>query len=242
MAMSSISIINACTVVTDHELAAMTAAIQKQVNGDFAPIYGTVARLTFVPKGGKPASGTQIVAVTDSADQAGALGYHDLTAQGLPLGKVFAKTTLNDGGLVSVTLSHEVLEMLADPYLNKGVLVQAGRQTTFYCYEVCDAVEEDHLGYPIDGIQVSDFVLPRWFDATARSPTLFSFKRHVNAPFALAGGGYVGVWVPNEGWTQRVADARSIRHAARAKVGSRRERRRIPLDQWLLSTAHAEVT
>ena len=30
--------------------------------------------------------------VLDTSDQAGALGYHDVTPQGLPLGKVFAKT------------------------------------------------------------------------------------------------------------------------------------------------------
>jgi len=38
----------------------------------------------------------------DNADQPGALAYHDLTPDGLPLAKVFVKTTVDNGDLVSV--------------------------------------------------------------------------------------------------------------------------------------------
>src|SRR5882672_9437152 len=84
----------------------------------------------------------------DTADQAGALGYHDLTTAGLPIGKVFAKTTLDAHDLVFVTLSHEVLEILGDPDIN--LIVQKGGRG--YSYEVCDAVEDDSLGYDINGV------------------------------------------------------------------------------------------
>ena len=59
-------------------------------------------------------------------------GYHDLTTTGLPIGKVFAKTTFDAGDLVSVTLSHEVLETLGDPDIN--LIVQKGSRA--YAYEV----------------------------------------------------------------------------------------------------------
>jgi hypothetical protein len=36
----------------------------------------------------------------------------------LPLSKVFVKTTLADGELVSVSASHELVEMLVDPAIN----------------------------------------------------------------------------------------------------------------------------
>ena len=56
--------------------------------------------------------------MTDNPDQAGALGYHEITSQGTPLGKVFAKLDLQSGASWTVTLSHELLEMLADPWIN----------------------------------------------------------------------------------------------------------------------------
>ena len=61
--------------------------------------------------------GGQII-ITDNPDQAGALGYHELTSAGAPLGKVFAKLDLDSGTSWTVTLSHELLEMLADPWIN----------------------------------------------------------------------------------------------------------------------------
>ena len=52
------------------------------------------------------------VVFLDNADQPGALAYHDLTPSGFPLSKVFVKTTLDNNDLVSVSASHELVEML----------------------------------------------------------------------------------------------------------------------------------
>jgi hypothetical protein len=52
----------------------------------------------------------------DDADQPGALAY--LTPDGLPQSKVFVKTTLENNDLVSVSASHELVEMLVDPATN----------------------------------------------------------------------------------------------------------------------------
>src|SRR5262249_31056630 len=58
------------------------------------------------------------VVFLDDADQPGALAYHDLTPEGLPLSKVFVRTTIQNGDLVSVSASHELVEMLVDPAIN----------------------------------------------------------------------------------------------------------------------------
>jgi len=50
----------------------------------------------------------------DNADQPGGAAYHDLTPDGMPLAKVFVKTTVGTR-LVSVSASHELVEMLVDP-------------------------------------------------------------------------------------------------------------------------------
>lgn len=60
----------------------------------------------------------------------------------MPLGKVFAGTDLKYGYTWSVTASHELLEMLADPNINLTVLLQNSETAgTLYAYEVCDAAK-----------------------------------------------------------------------------------------------------
>jgi len=76
--------------------------------------------------------------ILDDSDQAGALGYHDLTSDGLPIGKVFAASDLKAGTSWTVTASHELLEMSplgparAGPFLHVlqgcGVAFKAKRQ------------------------------------------------------------------------------------------------------------------
>lgn len=251
MSNTVVAVKNLSSVIEDADVQAALPAFQKQVTRDFAGSdWGIDAKLVFVPHGGKTPQGAWLLGIFDNADQAGALGYHDLTRSGLPLGKVFAKTTIDDGGLWTVTFSHELLEMLADPNINLCAFdEEAGR---LYAYEVCDAVEADDLGYDIDGVTVSDFVLPSWFEPMhVGKHERFAFKSTVTAPFQLLPGGYIGYFDLDggRGWQQLTAreasDARSISarrvgptpYAARPRVGSRRERRRTPKGQWSTSTA-----
>lgn len=238
---------NFSSVVTDTELKKSLHAFQKQVSHDFASSWGIDASLELVPTSHEPPANAYLLYVFDNADQAGVLGYHDLGQAGQPLGKVFAKTTLDFGGKWSVTFSHELLEMLVDPNINLTAFDEDGGRA--YMYEVCDAVEADSLGYDIDGVTVSDFVLPGWFEPThVTDGEAFAFKSKVPAPFALLEGGYIGYYdLVAGGWFQltarRAVDARKLApqaaavpsYDARPRVGSRRERRRTPKLQWLRS-------
>ena len=203
-----IAVINKSTIVTDYDLRQAVIAIQTQVHRDFYPAWAIDATITwFAPTAVIPSNFWQIV-LFDTADVAGALGYHDLTPSGQPLGKIFAKTAATNGYSWTVTLSHEIVEMLVDPYVNLTVFNQtsdtAGR---LYAYETADAVEDDHLGYRINGVLVSDFVFPAWFDGfRPESSTRFSQMNNVHAPFQLAKGGYASYYdVTVGGWKQTFA-------------------------------------
>jgi hypothetical protein len=244
-----VAIKNLSTVVKDSDVGPAVAALQKQISNDFCGTWGIDARVDLLPRSEKLPPAAWLLGIFDDADQAGALGYHDLTKAGLPLGKVFAKTTLDEGGLWTVTLSHEMLEMLADPNINLCAFDEENRR--LYAYEVCDAVEADKLGYAIDGVTLSDFVLPGWFEPTHVSRgEHFAFKSKVTRPFQLLAGGYISYFdIGGGGWQQLTAremgDAREMSmrslppapYSARPRVGSRRERRRWPKSQWLLSQA-----
>lgn len=243
-----IAVKNLSTVIKDAELQAAVPAFQTQVSRDFVGSgWGLDATLQFFGKKEKVPAKAWLLGVFDNADQAGALGYHDLTKSGQPTGKVFAETTLKDGGLWTVTFSHELLEIIADPNINLCAFDEEARR--LYAYEVCDAVEADSLGYKIDGVTVSDFVLPGWFEPShVTKGEAFAFKSKVKKPFELLPGGYIGYYdLAGGGWQQLTAraatDARQMRssdptpYEARPRVGSRRERRRTPKSQWLLSSA-----
>src|SRR5438552_1347852 len=95
--------------------------------------------------------------------------------------------------------------MLADPNINLCAFDEQNRR--LYAYEVCDAVEADNLGYLTDGVKVSDFVLPGWFEPThVTEGEKFAFMSEVSCPFELLGGGYIGYYdIDGGGWQQLFA-------------------------------------
>lgn len=239
MASIKIAVINASKVLSDNDVQAAVTALQTQVHKDFSPAWGVDADLTFVPQGSNPAPGAWWLVILDNSDQAGALGYHDLTDEGLPLGKVFAASDLQFGYNWTVTASHELLEMLGDPDINLAAYVQKDDGTmTLYAYEVCDACEADQFGYTIDGITVSDFVYPSWFESfRAEGSTQFDHRRYIKKPLGLLAGGYIGAYdvATGSGWHQVVDKKEARSYQMRPRLGSRRERRRTPREQWLKS-------
>ena len=239
--MITIAVINESTIVPDAAMPAVVAALQKQVEEHFWPAWGLDAELELVRKGRAPAPGAWQLVILDDSDQADALGYHETTAAGLPLGKCFARTTSEDGGAWTVTASHELLEMIADPEINLTVFVQDGDTSgKLYPYEVCDAVE--NVTYMIDGVEVSDFVLPSYFEpgtAGAKPAAPFDFLKQLTQPLpALLPGGYIGEFVVGQGsgWTQ-ITDMRARPRRMMPAVGSRRQRRMLPKSVWRRSWA-----
>lgn len=219
-----IAITNSSTCLTDAQVEAVLPAMQKQVSGDFKAYWELDCTLDFLPHSQPLARGWWQVAIVDNPDQAGALGYHEMSSTGTPLGKVFAKLDMESGSSWTATLSHELLEMLADPWINWCAV---GSDSRIYALEVCDAVEDDKLGYEIDGVLVSDFVTPAWFEPTCADR--IDFKQHLSKQLELARGGYISVFNPVNGWTQ--IDARG-NGGPRIPPGSRRQRRKLIRPAW----------
>ena len=179
-----IAIANASTCLTDAQVEAVLPALQKQVSDDFEAYWELDCTLTFLSKSQQLTPGWWQIVLTDNPHQAGALGYHELSSSGTPLGRVFAKLDLESGSSWTATLSHELLEMLADPWINWCAM---GSDSRIYALEVCDAVEDDKLGYNIDDALVSDFITPAWFEPT--DADRIDFKRRLSKPLELARGG-----------------------------------------------------
>lgn len=188
-----IAVVNQSTLVSDEQAAAMAAAIEHQLRADFCPAWGRApvgvgfySAATGVPAG---AHGIALVDTIEDAPQ-GVLGYHTEDARG-QWGTVACKPELDSGAqvltgdwAVSSVLSHEVLELAGDP--SCSFWASAGRRA--YCLEVCDPVEAPT--YEVQGVAVSNFVLPAWFDPQAETGP-FDRLGLLPGPFSILPGGYV---------------------------------------------------
>jgi hypothetical protein len=180
----TIACFNNATVPLGVDFDDLIAAMQEYVNTYVAPVWGTPAKL--VKTSGFQA-GAWAMVFLDDADQPGALAYHDLTPDGLPVSKVFVKTTLEDNQLVSVSASHELVEMLVDPAINMMTTGPDPKAT--YAYESADPVEES--SFPVNGIQMSDFIHPAYFEIfRAPNSAQFDHMKLVKKPFQILKGGY----------------------------------------------------
>ena len=214
----TIACFNQATVALGVDLDKLISAMQNYVDNYVVPVWGTPANLQ---KSTGFVKGAWAVVFLDDADQAGALAYHDLTPDGLPISKVFVKTTLNDGQLVSVSASHELVEMLVDPAIN--MMTTGPDPKLIYAYESADPVEE--LNFKVDGIEMSDFVLPSYFESFHQPGSVqFDHLDQVTKPFEILAGGYQIIF-KNGKWSQVFGSEQ------KAKAFAREDRRQHRSDQ-----------
>jgi hypothetical protein len=228
-----IAVVNQSTLAKPDEVAKVVAALATQVSRDWSPRWYTAGALFVSSPKEAPPEAWQLVLLDDS-DQANALGYHELSATGTPLGKVFVRSVQASGGIWSVAASHELLEMLADPDINlaaEGNDPDDPKSAAFWAYEVCDPVEGDT--YAIDGVTVSDFVLPEYFEMDPPPSSRFDHLGLLMEPFTLRPGGYMSVLsiAKNARWRQIFGDAAPA-YRVEPKPGGRRSRRMLPRHDW----------
>lgn len=247
-----ISIVNRTGSLVDADVLPVVRAINRQLAEDFEPHwqFGATARLDVAgerPRGdqghallkrlpGRHADA--VVYLLDHATVADAEGYHDRNGADVPCGFVFLETCAQCGDPWSMALSHEVLELVADPMNNltvQGPHPHNRSFMVFHTFEVCDPVQNE--SYVIDGVTVSNFVLPGWFTrgdaAGVRNDFLGRSEAGMVLPsFTMAPGGYLCFWDPKrEGhhWTSEMAPGDEVaekRLAAKRKTGLGRGMRR----------------
>ncbi len=171
-------------LVGPEELLNVAAALQTQVTRDLSPIWGVSGcvspfrRLQDVPAGYLPLA---IVSKGDLPDQQ-PNAFHQST-HGQPVGLV----AYVDGW--SLLASHELVEIFCDPW---GKLTAPGvreDQRVQYLVEVCDPCQ--FSSYQINGVPVSDFVTPRYYDEPATTGLRYSFTGSVEHPLQILEGGYI---------------------------------------------------
>jgi hypothetical protein len=202
----NITIANLSKVICAADFHAAVAAVGRQVTEHFQPEWGTGARLKgmWVPLVGKKApiqeGADAVIYVGDSSVDpttgvTDADGYHSANNKGIPYGFVYLDICAKAKEAWSFTLSHEVLELLADP---DTALTVAGSPpkhapkrvpgTVYYDLEVCDPTQGDF--YLVDEVVVSNFVGRKYYGLSGGSGMTNYLNRPLR-PFGVRPGGYL---------------------------------------------------
>ncbi len=198
MFVTQVALVSDTTQVGCRQLSVVAAALQKQVMRDFEPLWHIRATvdsfdsLDDIPLGYWP------VIVVD--DVPGAAGVH-LDRNGQPL----ALAEYDEGG--ALTASHETLEMIADPWGNRliaGNSTKPDQGRVEFLVEVADPPEDAQFGYTVNGILVSDFLTPHFWDPVPAPGVRYSFRNSPPGPREILPGGYISWHDPvTDHWWQQ---------------------------------------
>jgi hypothetical protein len=188
---------------------AAAAALNIQVMRDLSPIWNVQATVRYLPDPKKIPVGVWPVFLVAKLPP-GEGGVH-LDKKNQPYSLVIGTPDSADW---TIDASHETVEMLVDPGGNrlqtsraikiagKGVEDTTGQFD--YLVEACDPCEANGFAYSIDGIAVSDFITPNYYDPVVTSGTRYSFGGHVKQPRQLLPGGYISFINPQSDEFQQI--------------------------------------
>ena len=236
-----LTVVNASNLIQPADFHVVLAAVARQVKEDFTPEWNIPASVrgatAKIGKKQAPIEGNHdaIIYVGDSSQDpttgvSGAYGYHFTNHRDIPYGFVYLDICEKNGDEWSSTLSHEVLELLADPSVILTVTGPHPKRKRGYAHfdlEICDPTQGDT--YQVDSVHVSNFVTRKYFGMTGGSDST-NFMKLPLKPFGVRPGGYFqyeDAHGAHEIDGKKAAARIKIRRAARAMMlGHRRNTRR----------------
>lgn len=217
MSLPKISIINFSEGLSDREAQSVIRAVNRQVLEDFLPAWGVGRELILHASAFDPTHdedvlkednvrASAVLYLVNEGTVEGAAGYHALNNAGVPYGFVYTDISGDDW---SITLSHEVLELVVDP--NAMTFVPgpdpdpAGQgKMVWHTYEVCDAVERTF--YYIDDVAVSNFITPAYFTEGDEAGTRNDFLGLGVTSFGALLNCHLTYYDMDEGWKTYYGD------------------------------------
>jgi hypothetical protein len=201
MELRQVALVSETNNASFSEVSRVSAALQKQAIRDLGPIWevqATVdafAKLEDVPLGYWP------IMIRDDIGISGAAGIHE-DKDGQP----FALVQFDDGW--SLTASHELIEMLVDPFGNRLIAGQSPKPRqgrVEFLVEPCDPSEATEFAYTVNGITVSDFYTPKFFSRVADPGAQYSYTGAIKKPLQVLKGGYLSWHDPKtDHWFQEI--------------------------------------
>lgn len=134
--------------------------------------------------------GSWVVTIEDSID-VDSYGYHYIQEKDEPYavkGTPYAK--LRYDKIWSLILSHEVTELLINPYLQNFRYAEIEGKKVRLVVEPSDPAQFKDFGYKINDVLVSDFTTPNYYDLVWTPNTRYSYTGQITKPLELLENGY----------------------------------------------------
>ncbi|HZZ62820.1 MAG TPA: hypothetical protein VFE63_16930 [Roseiarcus sp.] len=195
--------------VDNQTMAAAAAALNIQVTRDLPKFWNIDASVEYltdahsIPQGVWP-----VLIVKELPPDEG--GFH-MTRHNQPYAKIVATPGSDEW---TVDASHETIEMLVDPSGNRlqtatAIKISGGKIVDSvgkfeYLVEACDPCEADASTYAINGIRVSDFITPDFYDPSPSTAVQYSFNGTVTKPRQILPGGYISFIDPVSNELQQI--------------------------------------
>jgi hypothetical protein len=190
--LNQVALVSQTDNIALDDLTMVAAALQKQVSRDLGPIWNIDATVdSFATLDDVPLGYWHVI--IDDTIPFNAGGIHLNEDSGQP----YALVRYSDDW--PVTTSHEVIEMLVDPSGNRTVASNSPKPDqgrVLILVEACDPSEASQFGYTVNGVLVSDFYTPQFFDPVAVDGVRYSFTGAITAPRQVLDGGYLSWWDP----------------------------------------------
>jgi hypothetical protein len=194
----------------DKELMQETAAaLGIQVSRDAAPIWNVSATVQWLPNASRIPAGVWPIFLVASLPP-GEGGFHQ-DNKNQPYAEVIATPDNDDW---TIDASHEFIEMLVDPTGNRlqtsraikisGNGVEDTTSEFEYLVEACDPCEDNSFAYSINGIAVSDFITPHFYDPVVKSGVDYSFGGNIKGPRQLLKNGYISFINPEANEVEQI--------------------------------------
>lgn len=203
--MTIVAVIDKTGKIAYPILEKAVTAFQTQISRDLYPVYGVNAQIIACRSESEAPSGSWFTWIVDVMDNEGLNGYHLVdninqkivgtgakgyavgTASGNPFGLV------KYGGGWTITASHEIIEKLVNPWLDRQAskvdVDQDGLANEDLLMEIADPVQAN--AYSIDGVMVTNFVYPEYYtDVLPIEGRKYDYMGVISKPKEIAEGGY----------------------------------------------------
>jgi hypothetical protein len=193
-----IALVSEIKATSKTDLVQIAAALQKQVAKDLRPIWNIDATvevfntLQDVPRAYWP------IIIKKETGFVGVGGIHSIKDA-----QPFAVVAYNtDFDRLTFAISRQLVAMLVDPSGNRVISAPSPNpvdngKTVDVLVEIVTPMQGKEYGYRIDGVLVSDFVTPAFFDPSQTKGSSFSFNNAVKEPLSILNGGFLS-WVDRE--------------------------------------------
>ena len=185
-----LALVSESKIVPHGDVLKVSAAPQKQATRDLGPIWDIAATVDAFEKLEDVPVGYWAMRIMDDIQVDGAAGIHE-DENGQPFALITASSSLDTW---SLTASHEAFEMLVDPFGNRviaGDSPKPDQGRASFLVEVCDPSEAADYAYSVNGILVSDFYTPNYFDPVKAAGVNFSYTGALTEPRQVLPGGYL---------------------------------------------------